>query len=77
MEQALLDHLNNAAVSINAAFCDFNRVSIRDALIAAHGANPVVVTGSMNWSGAGANRDRSLLEFRQRHLEQQRRRRHA
>jgi phosphatidylserine/phosphatidylglycerophosphate/cardiolipin synthase-like enzyme len=37
MEQALLDRLDAAAVSIDAAIYDFNRVSIRDALIAAHG----------------------------------------
>jgi len=36
MEQALLDRLNGATTSIDAAFYDFNRDSIRDALIAAH-----------------------------------------
>jgi phosphatidylserine/phosphatidylglycerophosphate/cardiolipin synthase-like enzyme len=37
MEQALLDRLDAAAVSIDAAIYDFNRLSIREALIAAHG----------------------------------------
>ena len=36
MEQALLDRINSAVTSIDAAFYDFNRDSIRDALIAAH-----------------------------------------
>ena len=36
MEQALLDHLNGAATSIDVAIYGFNRNSIRDALIAAH-----------------------------------------
>ncbi len=35
MEQALLDQINGAATSIDAAIYDFERVSIRDALIAA------------------------------------------
>lgn len=36
MEQALLDRLNSAVFSIDAAIYDFNRLSIRDALLAAH-----------------------------------------
>ena len=36
MEQALLDQLNAATTSIDVAIYDFNRDSIRDALIAAH-----------------------------------------
>ena len=36
MEQALLQRLNNAATSIDAALYSLNRASIRDALIAAH-----------------------------------------
>lgn len=36
MEQALLDRIQGASASIDAAFYDFNRDSIRDALIAAH-----------------------------------------
>lgn len=36
MEQALLDLLNNAATSIDIAIYDFNRESVRDALISAH-----------------------------------------
>lgn len=35
MEQALLDRINSASIAIDAAFYDFNRTSIRDALIAA------------------------------------------
>lgn len=35
MEQALLDHINGAVTSIDAAIYDFERVSLRDALIAA------------------------------------------
>lgn len=37
MEQRLLDHINSATTSIDLAIYDFNRDSIRDALIAAHG----------------------------------------
>lgn len=46
MEQALLDRISSAATSIDAAFYDFNRNSIRDALIAAHnrGVSVRVVT---------------------------------
>lgn len=36
MEQALLDLLNSAQVSVDAAIYGFNRASIREALIAAH-----------------------------------------
>jgi len=36
MEQALLDQINGATTSIDAALYDFERVSVRDALIAAH-----------------------------------------
>ncbi len=36
LEQALLDHLNAATVSIDAAIYDFDRPALRDALIAAH-----------------------------------------
>jgi phosphatidylserine/phosphatidylglycerophosphate/cardiolipin synthase-like enzyme len=36
LEQGLLDRLNTAAVSIDAALYDFSRPSLRDALIAAH-----------------------------------------
>ena len=42
MEQELLDQINAAATSIDAAFYDFNRVSIRDALIAAKGRGVTV-----------------------------------
>lgn len=35
MEQALLNRINNASIAIDASFYDFNRSSIRDALIAA------------------------------------------
>ena len=42
MEQALLDLINNAAISIDVAIYDFNRASIRDALIAAHNRGIVV-----------------------------------
>ncbi len=37
MEQALLDRLDSAAISVDAAIYDFNRASVREALIAAHG----------------------------------------
>ena len=36
MERALLYHLDNAEASIDAAIYDFNRDSVRDALVAAH-----------------------------------------
>ena len=36
LEQALLDRINTASTRIDAAIYDFNRASIRDALIAAH-----------------------------------------
>jgi phosphatidylserine/phosphatidylglycerophosphate/cardiolipin synthase-like enzyme len=42
MEQALLDRLDAATVSIDAAIYDLNRISIRDALIAAHGRGVAV-----------------------------------
>jgi phosphatidylserine/phosphatidylglycerophosphate/cardiolipin synthase-like enzyme len=42
MEQALLDRIAGAVTSIDAAIYDFERVSVRDALIAAH-ANGVAV----------------------------------
>ncbi len=42
MEQALLDQINAATLRIDAAFYDFNRNSIRDALIAAKGRGVAV-----------------------------------
>ncbi|MEM7128157.1 MAG: hypothetical protein AAF702_17625 [Chloroflexota bacterium] len=36
MERALLDRINAASIAIDAAFYDFNRQSIQEALIAAH-----------------------------------------
>jgi phosphatidylserine/phosphatidylglycerophosphate/cardiolipin synthase-like enzyme len=42
MEQALLDRLNGAAGSIDAAIYDFNRNSVRDALLDAHGRGVTV-----------------------------------
>lgn len=36
MEQALLDRIQAASISIDAAIYDFDRVSVRTALIAAH-----------------------------------------
>lgn len=42
MEQQLLDRINGATTTIEAAFYDFNRNSIRDALIAAHGRGVTV-----------------------------------
>jgi HKD family nuclease len=42
MEQALLDRLNGAATSIDAAIYDFNRNRIRDALLDAHGRGVTV-----------------------------------
>jgi phosphatidylserine/phosphatidylglycerophosphate/cardiolipin synthase-like enzyme len=42
MEQALLDRINAAAASIDAAIYDFERVSVRDALIAAHATGVTV-----------------------------------
>ena len=42
MEQALLDQIAGAAISIDAALYDFERVSIRDALIAAHASGVAV-----------------------------------
>jgi hypothetical protein len=42
MEQATLNRINGAAASIDAAIYDSKRVSIRDALIAAHNRGVVV-----------------------------------
>jgi phosphatidylserine/phosphatidylglycerophosphate/cardiolipin synthase-like enzyme len=42
MEQALLDRINNASTSIDTAIYDFNRASIRDALVAAHNRGVIV-----------------------------------
>ncbi len=42
MEQELLDHINAATTSIDVALYDFNRASVRDALIAASGRGVAV-----------------------------------
>ncbi len=42
MEQAFLERINGAAVSIDVAIYDFNRESIRDALLAANGRDVTV-----------------------------------
>jgi hypothetical protein len=57
MEQALLDRINNAAVSIDLAIYDFNRNSIRDALIAAHNRGVIVrvVTDDDAYANSGYN----------------------
>lgn len=48
MEQALLDHINGAATSIDLAIYDFNRASVREALIAAHNRGVTVRAVSDN-----------------------------
>ena len=42
MEQALLERIDGAVSSIDVAIYDFNRASVRDGLIAAHGRGVVV-----------------------------------
>lgn len=64
MEQELLDRINGATTSIDAAFYDFNRVSIRDALIAAHNRGVVVrvVTDDEAYADAGYGPHFAALE---------------
>lgn len=64
MEQALLDRINAAATSIDVAIYDFNRDSIRDALIAADGRGVTVrvVTDDDDYSDPSYNAHYMALE---------------
>ena len=62
MEQALLDRINAAKTSIDLAIYDFDRVSIQDALVAAHGRGVTVRVVTDNDTYAGDSVHYSALE---------------
>ena len=64
MEQELLDRINGASVSIDVSIYDFNRVAIRDALIAAHnrGVTVRVVTDDDAYTNPSYNTHYTALE---------------